>query len=325
LSTEKRPVKREKHNMFVRLLSLLCLCWAGVMFVVAQDTYPHQLGPFELQQYPYYTLGPNLLTGRVWLRINDGFNKIQFMYQLDQDPTTTAYWPFFAMHLHYGEVKAGNKSGPIVITIRGKGNITGYSWPESPLPDTICSDSCLPGALGCNLNCPPNQTVPFTFAYAYACPGGCDHDARDGDGNRTLAPSRYCDLDNDNPSNPPQNTWMSGRYSDERSGNTSDTGYSPYSIFILDNFQYWCNYSIDFLPTLFEPGAFTYVALHSNYNDTGLPDLVYGTLLAIVNNGTGIDVLAATSPASPIPISHLLWVFVIACSLLLTLMGDYKL
>mmetsp|Transcript_3945 Transcript_3945/g.5536 ORF Transcript_3945/g.5536 Transcript_3945/m.5536 type:complete len:298 (-) Transcript_3945:64-957(-) len=278
------------------MLQLCALLISSFLLACAGATsYPHEFGPFILQEYPNYTLGHNSLTGKVWLRINDDFDKIQFRYDMDQDPTTTPYWPFFAMHLHYGEVKAGNQGGPIVITIRGKGNITGYTSPSSPVEDSVCSDTCLPGALGCDPYCPPNNTYPHIFAYAYACDGGCDGDARDGDGDKALAPSRYCDLDNDNPSNPPQNEWMDGRYSDERSGNSSDTGYSPYSIFKPGNFDKFCSYTIDFLPTLFQPGVYTYVALHSNYNSTGAPDLLYGTLLAIVNDGSGIDVMSGSS------------------------------
>jgi len=291
-------------------VSLLCLSLVSAFFtsVEAQNTtYPHELGPFKLQGYPLYTLGPNPLTGQVWLRLNEDLDMIQFRYQLDQDPTTTPYWPFFAMHLHFGEVKPGNQPGPIVVTIRGKGNITGYTSPDSLIEGSVCSDTCLPAALGCDPNCPPNNTFPHIFAYAYACSGGCNGDARDGDHNRTLAPSRFCDLDNNNPSNPPQDVWMDGRYSDERSGNSSDAGYSPYSIFKPGNFDNFCSYTIDFLPTLFQPGVYTYVALHSNYNSTGAPDLLYGTLLAIINDGNGIDVSA--SSASILKTSTLLWQF----------------
>jgi len=272
--------------------------FVSVLFAGGQTTYPHELGPFPLHQYPLYTLGPNLLTGQVWLQINDAFNMIQFRYVLDQNPTTTPYWPFFAMHMHFGEVKAGNKPGPIVITIRGKGDIIGDTSSSSPIEGSVCSNMCLPGALGCDPNCPSNNTFPHTFAYAYACSGGCNGDARDGDGNKTLAPSRFCDLDNSNPSNPPQNVWMDGRYSDERSGNSSDTGYSPYSIFKPGNFGNFCSYTIDFLPTLFDSGVYTYVALHTNFNATGAPDLLYGTLLAIINDGTGIDVLGQSGSSA---------------------------
>jgi len=263
-------------------------------------SYPYVLGPFTLQQYPYYTLGPNNLTGQVWLRINDAFDHIQFMYRLNQDPTTTPYWPFWAMHLHFGEVKAGNKPGPIVITIRGKGDIIGLSSPDSIPSYAICSSSCLPDALGCDPNCPPDTTSSHVFAYADACPGGCDGDERDGYGNISLAPSRHCDLDNSYSNNPPQNTWMDGRLSDERSGNDTDSStsspyYSPTSIFKVGNFQNWCSYSIGYLASLFEPGMYTYVALHSNFNATGAPDILYGTLLAIVNDGSGIDVLGSSS------------------------------
>jgi len=304
--------------------SRLCvLLGVAVLFACAgaQTTYPHEFGPFTLKQYPAFTLGPNPLTGKVYIRINDEFDKIQFRYTMDQDPTPTPYYPFFAMHLHFGEVKPGNKGGPIVVTIRGKGDITGFTSPDSPIPDSICSDECLIGALGCDPNCPANNTFPHTFAYAYACDGGCDGDARDGDGNRSLAPSRFCDLDNSNPNNPPQNVWMDGRYSDERSGNSSDTGYSPSSIFKPGNFPKFCSYTIDFLPTLFEPGVYTYVALHSNYLATGAPDLLYGTLLAIINDGDGIDVLGQSSSnpssgASSLMISSLVWLFAFWSALL---------
>jgi hypothetical protein len=287
--------------------------------------WPNELGPFVLKQYPAYTLAPNPLTGQVWVRINGDLNKIQFMYQMDQDPTATPYYPFFAMHLHYGEVKAGNKGGPIVVTIRGKGDLTGYTSPSSPISGSVCSSSCLPGALGCDPNCPSNNTFPYTFAYAYSCDGGCDGDERDGD-NRTgtfksLAPSRFCDLDNSNPSLPPQGEWMDGRYSDERSGNSADDGYSPYSIFKNGNFPKFCSYEIDFLPTLFVEGVYTYVALHSNYNATGAPDLLYGTLLAIVNNGTGIQLVSTGSAAGLSPLSSLVLLATTLFACLLGLLG----
>lgn len=282
---------------------ILLLLLSVIVTVLSQDhsdyhgDYPIRLGPFPLHQYPEFTFGPSPFTGWVWVRMNAGLDRIQFKYQLDQQhPEQTPYWPFFAMHLHVGEVKAGNKGGPIAVTIRGKGDITGYVSPSSPLENSICSSQCLPAAIGCDPNCPPDNTFPYTFAYAYACDGGCNGDERDGDGDRALAPSRYCDLDNDNSSNPPQNVWMSGRYSDERSGNSTDEGYSPYSIFKRGNFDKFCSYEIDFLPTLFEPGVYTYVALHTNYNATGAPDLLYGTVLSIINDGNGIDLGSVASP-----------------------------
>jgi len=304
------------------VLLLICFSlYVSLAGAQASDDYPILLGPFDLQQYPGYTLGPNPLTGKVWVRINEAVDRIQFKYTMDSDPSSTPYWPFFAMHLHYGEVKTGNKAGPIVVTIRGKGDITGYTSPSSPIEGSVCSSSCLPGALGCDPFCPPNNTFPHTFAYAYSCDGGCNGDERDGDGNRSLAPSRFCDLDNSNPSLPPQDVWMDGRYSDERSGNVNDTGYSPYSIFKHGNFPKFCSYQIDFLPTVFRKDAYCYVALHNNYNATGAPDLLFGTLLAIINNGTGYDFAYGTSSAAVITSGSLLLLAVVIFNFLLPMIA----
>ena len=56
------------------------------------------------------------------VRTNEDFDEIQFKYLLDEDYSEEypAYYPFFAMHLHHGDVPA-HVGGHILVTIAGKG------------------------------------------------------------------------------------------------------------------------------------------------------------------------------------------------------------
>jgi hypothetical protein len=145
----------------------------------------------------------------------------------------------------------------------------------------------------------------ITFGSAYFCQGGCQGDFRI-TGNsverpiakilvptlpdtETVVPSRFCDIDLDNPSNPVQGSWIQGKHSVEYSGNPEDgEHYSPYSIGIPENFDLWCGEELSFLhDVIFGEGAASYVALHGDFNATGLASLVYGDAFAAVSTSDG--------------------------------------
>lgn len=166
------------------------------------------------------------LTGTMYARVDINREKMQFYYVMDDNPSP--FYPYFAMHLHHGNLNAEEIGGHIVVSIAGKGDIIGCVAPRltgTGEPEiAVCSELCTPGSveLGACVNptsnpAPLPQECPicgFVAAAAYFCQGGCQGDRRilgynvtnpDGSSTpQTLAPSRFCDLDNDNPSNPLQ-------------------------------------------------------------------------------------------------------------------------
>ena len=105
----------------------------------------------------------------------------------------------------------------------------------------------------------------------------------------TVVPSRFCDMDNGNPSNAVQGSWIAGRHSMEYSGNPLDgPRYSPYSIAIEENFDLWCGEELPFLQDLVFSKA-SYVALHGDFNATGLASLLYGDTFAQLSTDDGIQ------------------------------------
>ena len=81
-------------------------------------------------------------------------------------------------------------------------------------------------------------------------------------------------------------------HSHEYSGNPKDGDrYSPYSIGVADNFDLWCGEELPFLvhdvlgSATSAGGA--YVALHGDFNATGLSSLVYGDAFAALSTEMG--------------------------------------
>jgi hypothetical protein len=262
------------------------------------------------------------------VRTSENFDEVQFKYFLEEDYSVDypEYYPFFAMHLHHGDVPA-HVGGHILVTIAGQGNLAdcisarpvGGGDFEKPAGDNInasleslfkskeeiygavtgaeleyvvCSPNCLSEADGYATQCVKECPFQFcvTLAEAKSCDGGCDGDERGGDGGSSLVPSRACDLGRvDLPSQPNQYVWIQGKYSDERSGNPSDgDDYSKHSIYKDGNYGKWCGKKIDFLRELFAEGDASYVALHTNPHATGAADYDFGTVLAPINDGSGV-------------------------------------
>ena len=282
--------------------------------------YPYILGPLTIQPYAELTNSDPIelanLTGILYARINKDRNRIQFKYTMDNNHNNESasdnnepFYPYFAMHLHQGNLDSEEIGGHIISSIAGQGPIVGCIIPpRSPdEPPQVCSEFCTPGSevrgncvnptsLGVQ-ECP---VCDVTFAHAYFCKGGCQNDNRIV-GNTTMnpltgqstidvvAPSRYCDIGRDNPSNPIQDTWIPGLHSMEFSGNPNDgIHYSPYSIGIEENYDLWCGEDMPFLYDLvLADNAAAYVALHGNFNATGYASLLYGDAFAAISKSIG--------------------------------------
>lgn len=273
-----------------------CLAWCRTNPDLFDPDYPYVFGPLPMRAYPELT-GIDAdevadITGTLWARVDATRTKIQFRYAMDNNPEP--FFPYFAMHLHEGMLNEEEIGGSVIVSIAGKGDLVGNfgfsfkSWSVVP-----CSRDCTDGnqALG-------NCVQPFlgflcliyglTAGYAYFCENGCQGDNRISGNSflffpaQTVVPSRACDLDNDNPSNAAQDTWIQGLHSNELSGNPEDEKYSPYSIAASsENFALWCGDAIPFLvDEVLKDGAAGYIALHLNRFATGLPALLYGDVFA---------------------------------------------
>lgn len=211
-----------------------------------------------------------------------------------------------SMHMHSGNLVAGEIGGSILVSIAGKGPIVGCVVPDFATGEpSVCSELCTPGseARG-NCKTPSSLGLPacplcdITVAGAYFCKGGCQGDNRilgntilgpTGPQPQIVVPSRACDMNNDNPSSAKQQAWIPGVHSVEYSGNPEDgKKYSPYSIGIEENFDLWCGEELPFLHDLvFKPGQAAYVALHADFNATGVASLAYGDSFAEVSTSDG--------------------------------------
>ena len=208
--------------------------------------------------------------------------------------------------MHSGNLVADEIGGSIIVSIAGKGSIVGCLAPnfETGTPD-VCSELCTPGseARGNCVN-PTTLGIPacpicnIAVAEAYFCKGGCQGDGRilgnmalgpTGMQPQLVVPSRACDLNNDNPSNPKQKAWIPGVHSVEYSGNPEDgKKYSPFSIGLEENYDLWCGEELPFLHDMvFQPGQAAYVALHGDFNATGLASLNYGDSFAEISTSEG--------------------------------------
>jgi hypothetical protein len=283
--------------------------------------YPYLLGPLPMKPYAELTGAPaaeinaafpSNSSNHVYVRVNADRDKIQFYLNMTDNPEP--YFPYFAMHLHHGNLIKEEMGGQIMVHIAGAGDLVGCAGISRSLKLNVrrlnvCSPQCTKGnhKLGNCINpkryifslrrCPICNQVA---AGAYFCKGGCQGDRRISGKTikgllgrskvERVAPSRFCDINNPNrPSNPKQRQWIQGLYSHEFSGNETDGKlYSKWSIGIPENYDYWCKESLPFLvDNVFQKGAASYVALHTNFNATGLPALLYGDVFAPVSTSEG--------------------------------------
>ncbi|KNC84918.1 hypothetical protein SARC_02872 [Sphaeroforma arctica JP610] len=237
---------------------------------------------------PQYTNVTADITGSLTMQITDTLDGVRYKYTFDQDVEPTGLLPFVAMHLHQGDADAG-KFGSVVSSIVGTGDIVGC---VTPIGTSICSEECLepPYSYQCLKESDPKCKLATCLPIVSAdfCPGGCAGDQRDGkEPLNNIAPSRTCETPYG--FGPEEGKWYTALYNDERSGNSEDDTYSPYSVFINGHQNKMCSTQISFLSTLLEEGMPSYVAIHANHNAQGLPVLTTGTLFAVINDGTGVD------------------------------------
>ena len=277
--------------------------------------YPYLLGPLPMKPYPELTGAPvdelnaafSNRNNRLYARVNSERDKIQFYLDMVDNPEP--YFPYFAMHLHQGNLIPEEIGGHILVHIAGSGDLVGCAGVSRVRKAknrlTICSSECTEGNHKLS-NCvnPKRHFLSIRrcplcnqkLAGAYFCKGGCQGDSRikgytikDRRGRskvEAVAPSRFCDLKNpDKPNNPGQRKWIQGLHSHEFSGNETDgEEYSKYSIARPENFDLWCGEALPFLvDDVFKAGTASYVALHVNFNATGAPALLYGDIFTAVS------------------------------------------
>jgi hypothetical protein len=280
--------------------------------------YPYLLGPFPFKAYPELTGAPAdeiraafpSNTNQVYLRVNAQRDKTQFYLDMMDNPEP--YFPYTGMHLHHGNLNKEDFPGSIFVQGAGAGDVVGCATVSRSVRAkqrlNICSSKCTKGnhKLGNCINPKrylfslPRCPLCHQFAgRAYFCKGGCQGDYRvrgktikgiTGKSKvEVIFPSRVCDIDNpDRPGNPKQRQWIQGLYSHQFSGNETDgKAYSKWSIGRPENFDYWCKDSLPFLvDDVFRKGAASYVALHLNFNATGLPAILTGDLHAQVSTSS---------------------------------------
>jgi hypothetical protein len=282
--------------------------------------YPYLLGPLPMKPYAELTGAPaaeinaafSSPSNHMYVRVNADRNKIQFYLNMTDNPEP--YFPYFAMHLHHGNLNKEEMGGHIMVHIAGAGDIVGCAGVSRSLKANvkrlnICSPQCTKESHNVN-NCINPKRYIFSLrrcpicnqvlAGAYFCKGGCQGDRRVSGKTKmgltgkskveSVAPSRFCDINNPNkPNNPKQKQWIQGLYSHEFSGNETDgKQYSKWSIGIPENYDYWCKESLPFLvEDVFQKGAASYVALHANFNATGLPAVLYGDIFTPVSTSEG--------------------------------------
>ena len=83
--------------------------------------YPYVFGPLVLQPYPELTGIDGFeikdLVGELWARVDKDRRKIQFRYRMETNPAP--FYPYFAMHLHQGNLVPDEIGGHILVTIAG--------------------------------------------------------------------------------------------------------------------------------------------------------------------------------------------------------------
>mmetsp|Transcript_68657 Transcript_68657/g.119253 ORF Transcript_68657/g.119253 Transcript_68657/m.119253 type:complete len:396 (+) Transcript_68657:63-1250(+) len=266
------------------------------------------------------------MSAKMWARVGIKKNQIMFKFAYDADYASLPHTPMFAMHMHHGSPEEFPEVvGHVIITIGGKTDLMScvYMGPGgltgAQAGTTICHEDCMASAspanggncfnpASVNLNMATAQTTmmpdsetPYCVCGAVLsasrlCPGGCMGDSRNGyqiihpvtgPSVGSTAPSRACDIgDNLRPSDVKEHKWVVGKNSMEYSGNKDDADYSPYSIYIHDNYAKWCKDEIEFLQDMvLAQGQKTYVALHANFNATGWPDVAFGSLFASFEGG----------------------------------------
>eukprot|EP00934_Nitzschia_sp_Nitz4_P003031 Nitzschia sp. Nitz4//scaffold144_size56818//43638//44989//NITZ4_006545-RA/size56818-processed-gene-0.72-mRNA-1//1//CDS//3329536540//3021//frame0 len=268
--------------------------------------YPYVLGPLPMAPRAELTYSdPDELanlTGTLYARVDKTRQRMQFWYEMDHNPEPM--FPYHGMHLHKGNLVAGEIGGHILVSIAGKGPVVGCAVPvDGEL--VVCSETCLPGSVELGTCMTPASVglsacplCNLLIGDAYFCRGGCQGDGRILGHNitlfgtvapQTVVPSRKCDIDNENPSNALQGQWIQGVHSHEYSGNPDDgEEYSPYSIGVAENFDLWCGDILPFLiDEVFGSGQASYVALHGNFNATGISSLVYGDAFAAISTSEG--------------------------------------
>ncbi|CAB9518369.1 expressed unknown protein [Seminavis robusta] len=181
--------------------------------------FPYIFGPLTVQPYPNLTNADPTeledLTGTLWARVNVDRNRMQFMYEMDSNPEP--FFPYFAMHLHQGNLNAEEIGGDLVGCF-----LPAAQGGDGPPDLQLCSEKCTVGSTDRGNCVNPGLTQPepleacpvcdLTLAYAYFCPGGCQGDGRIvGNStvnpvagqmqNQTVVPSRFCDIGGNNPSN----------------------------------------------------------------------------------------------------------------------------
>lgn len=136
------------------------------------------------------------------------------------------------------------------------------------------------------------------LAFAEACSGGC-MDTRTSGGafpgttvEYTTVASRNCDKDDPELiSDRPMDTWYHGKYSHENAGSPMNSDYSPWSMYKTSteqlNFARYCGIKLHFLRELLRADSTSYVALHMDFNATGVASTNTGDLHAIINDGSG--------------------------------------
>jgi hypothetical protein len=89
-------------------------------------------------------------------------------------------------------------------------------------------------------------------------------------------------------SNAPQHAWIQGNFSNEFSGYPKDLDYSPNSIGVLENHEQFCSKSVPWLVAeVFAKDKEIYVALHVDFNATGMASLFIGEFFAILSTADG--------------------------------------
>jgi hypothetical protein len=98
-----------------------CISWCENNEDYFDEEYPYVLGPLALQPYPELTGidGGEIkdLVGELWARIDARRQKIQFRYRMNTNPEP--FYPYFAMHLHQGNLIPEEIGGHILVTIAG--------------------------------------------------------------------------------------------------------------------------------------------------------------------------------------------------------------
>lgn len=105
---------------------------------------------------------------------------------------------------------------------------------------------------------------------------------------KSLAPSRGCELDTGKSNSAPEEEWIETQSSNEHDCQPDSENYNQYSVNCADGWENYCQPEVPILPDLLKPGGKAYLALHLNFNVTGMGCILYGDMFAPVGDmGTG--------------------------------------